>query len=443
MNIENKILNGYGEFVTYPLNKETALLTEEEYYKFYDIFSKYSAGCPANQYEDRFNLISKEINEINKNCKIAFIPKTLYELVLLRKIIKEDIKSNKCCPGRKRINYQRKICSVSRGIITLELDIQKTSQSYLHITDSEKRNRYINEDIEKLKISINDAKERINNLQEKEKQLKLKKCWHHIPIQTKNNLKDNDETQVKKISYFLNCFFAKKCLVQEPPFSYSTILKLIEQEFQFFQNYMEDGRKEESQNLPMPSFIKEVDSPTRLFRYVGRQSYGKSLAIWQESDKDFIRQVIQAECSEVAKTSIFLCRASLRDMDSPIYVSRYSDTVSLSFGTSLFAGIMHDLTATVWYLRLQKKNFYMIRVPVEELNSSCFYFPKANTICQLFSQGETFHARTLIPEGQNKMHGVMGGPGSSDICHLYTKMSPSEIKNLFNKFIDSVILESD
>ena len=444
MNLDNKITNGYGEFIVYSSNKELPPLDENEYFRIYSIFSKYSpGGLLSNQgkinlvqhYENRFTLISQEVHEIKPDLKVAFIPKTLYELVLLRKLIKEDIKNNKCCPARKLNNYyQNKIRKVTNRIQKLERDVQKTAQEYSHITDLEKRNRYIHDDIEKINSYINEEKKEIERYQEKEVQLQKKKCWHHMPIRNKGDLEENDEIKVKKISYLLNRSFAKLCSSEEAPFSYTTILKLVEKEFQFFQNYVQQGKEEKRQNLPLPPFIKGTDSATHLFRYDGERAYGKSLAIWKESDKDFIRQAIQMECSKVATNSVLLSRASPRDSDSK--------AMSLSFGTSLFAGIMNDNTATVWYLvRNQKTTFYMIPVPIDQIESSCFYVPRANTICQLFSQGETFHARTKVPEGQNNIHGVQAGPGSTELDHLYIKMNLSEITAQFEKFKKSALLE--
>ena len=331
---------------------------------------------------------------------------------------------------------------MTRRINRLERDIQKTSEDYAHITDLEKRNQYIHEDIEKIKIAIHEEEDQIKRYQEKEVQLQLKKCWHHTPIRTKSGLEDNDDIKVKKISYLLNRSFAKLCSSEDTPFSYKAILKLVEKEFQFFQNYVQQGSEEEKQHLPLPAYIKEVDSPTRLFRYVANRAYGKSLAILKESDMDFIRKVIQMECSKVATNSILLCRASLRESDSPIYENKPCETMSLSFGTSLFAGVIHDITATVWHLaRNQKTTFYMIHIPIEQIDSSCIYFPHANTICQLFSQGESFHSRTKVPEGQKKIYGVQAGPGSTDIDHLYIKMNLSEITEQFAKFKNSTLLE--
>ncbi len=83
----------------------------------------------------------------------------------------------------------------------------------------------------------------------------------------------------------------------------------------------------------------------------------------------------------------------------------------------------------------------MIHVPIDQIYSSCIYFPGANTICQLFSRGETFHARTRVPKGQNKIHGVQAGPGSTEIDHLYSKMNLAELTEQFEKFKNSALLE--
>jgi hypothetical protein len=145
--------------------------------------------------------------------------------------------------------------------------------------------------------------------------------------------------------------------------------------------------------------------------------------------------MIKLESSELATSSILLCRASKYETDSVRHLQKTDEGISLSFGTSLFAGAMYDVGAMVWNL-LRDRSAYVIPVPIEQFSLSGIYFPPSNTICQLFGKGEVFHARTMVPVGQKRVHGIdpLGMLGNlCNIDHLYTTMSLSEIEAGFDK----------
>ncbi len=91
---------------------------------------------------------------------------------------------------------------------------------------------------------------------------------------------------------------------------------------------------------------------------------------------------------------------------------------SLSFGPSLFAGAIHDKTATVYNYLIQGKyaQGYLIKLPKKEffggLGSSLFFVPPLPAIVQLASIGELFHPRSkvFIEEAQmeSREHFVSG-----------------------------------
>lgn len=441
--------SGYGEFIAYFPDSKIPSLNENEFSKIYRVFSFYSPGELMGKftnteireiYENRFSLISEEVKKLNCNLKIAFTPKTLYELVLIRKTIQEDLKNQKSCHRLKANDYYFKIQSINEEIKDLIRQREEASNSYQHIEDNEKRDRYILEDVLKVDKRLVKENEEILALQKKEERLQSKKCWHHIAIRNGNRENNNDPI-VEKIAYLMNHTLGKLFLAaeekrEETPFTGSIISKLVEDELQFFQRYALKGCEEHANNVPCPSFIKELKSPTRLFRYpseLPNRTYGNSLAIYGENSQ-IIRKTIQLECSELATSSILLFRASKFEKDSVLHFEKIGEGTSLSFGTSLFAGAMYDIGAMVWNL-LRGRNGYAIYVPIEQVNISGMYFPPSNTTCQLFGRGEIFHARTMVPVGQKQVHGIDPLGRLNGLCsieHLYTTMSLPEIAEAFD-----------
>lgn len=106
---KGNISQGQGEYFVFR-KKEGSKPTEisaEEFEKAYSIFCKYSPmsiihNLPENEIapslEKRTNLIREEIKKIDPSLEIAFIPKTFYELLYLRKCIEEDIQNNEVSP---------------------------------------------------------------------------------------------------------------------------------------------------------------------------------------------------------------------------------------------------------------------------------------------------------------------------------------------------------
>ncbi len=48
-------------------------------------------------YMNRYDLIQQSVKSINIDLDVAFIPRTLYELIFLKECICEDIHQNKIC----------------------------------------------------------------------------------------------------------------------------------------------------------------------------------------------------------------------------------------------------------------------------------------------------------------------------------------------------------
>ncbi len=111
INAKTPVTNGSGVFIA--RNKKSTV-SEETHKKAYAIFHKYSLANSPENFSNRENLILKEIKAIDPNLEITFIPRTLYELAMIKMFIDEDVKNGKSCEGlevnQRAVNGFEKKC---------------------------------------------------------------------------------------------------------------------------------------------------------------------------------------------------------------------------------------------------------------------------------------------------------------------------------------------
>src|ERR1700691_3191088 len=98
---------GHGEYVVfYELpNGEKRELSRDAFEQVYKIFNQFSlaaimksgSGKEAEEYANRYERIKKNVKEIDPTLEVAFVPRTLYELIFIRECISEDLKHNDIC----------------------------------------------------------------------------------------------------------------------------------------------------------------------------------------------------------------------------------------------------------------------------------------------------------------------------------------------------------
>eukprot|EP01126_Amoeba_proteus_P023784 TRINITY_DN2389_c0_g1_i39.p2 TRINITY_DN2389_c0_g1~~TRINITY_DN2389_c0_g1_i39.p2 ORF type:complete len:216 (-),score=43.98 TRINITY_DN2389_c0_g1_i39:826-1473(-) len=120
---------------------------------------------------------------------------------------------------------------------------------------------------------------------------------------------------------------------------------------------------------------------------------------------DFLQKVIKMEWN--SNGAIFLYRGCENiQNDDPFKISETGEPRphSLSFGSSLFSGLLHDRTATVYnyYKKQKKKNVYVLKLDLKHFFKTqispekVFFFPPLPCLAQLYGIGELFHPRTKI-----------------------------------------------
>lgn len=193
---DREVHNGYGEFVPYrQVNGVKTPLSKVEFNKAYSIIDKFTySKLKANEYEDRYSKILKCIQDnVSFDCNVAFIPRTLCELILVRKCLEEENKGG---------------C----GVRNLNREILKNGSS-VEITDDE------------IVFALSSvSKSRVKQA------IKAKKCWHRCYFDDQG---DNNHPDVIKIAYKLHKEILKNQIVhQAKSITLDVLKKYAEQELQ-------------------------------------------------------------------------------------------------------------------------------------------------------------------------------------------------------------------
>lgn len=93
------VQDGYGELILRVKEGDSFRpVTKEEYDQAYWIFRKYVVrveAAPMHMDKSRIEMMREELRAINPNMVGTFIPRTLYDLIFIRKSIEEDIETEK------------------------------------------------------------------------------------------------------------------------------------------------------------------------------------------------------------------------------------------------------------------------------------------------------------------------------------------------------------
>jgi len=172
-------------------------------------------------------------------------------------------------------------------------------------------------------------------------------------------------------------------------------------------------------------------------------------------NEDLIWKVIQVEW-EKGDTHCLLVRATHGGDDIKKMNKQGEERPhSLSFGMSLFSGIMHDVTACPFsVMREQSCGGYCLALSKEELRhshsvvSSLFYIPEMPCLLALHGIGEFFHPRTKVyihEEDKNAREKFVSGSFSSSFRRLPSFLCTSNqehvntFQNIRNKYTAIVL----
>lgn len=306
---------------------------------------------------------------IDSDLEITFLPRTLYELMLIRECIEEDLREGEICEGvltdvQRLLHYPK----FKSSIYGKSLGLLGTPHQF----DSEGKTKE-----EKMAL-----RERLR------KYMQARNCWH---ICCFDDAGDEKTEEVKTIAFRINQVAVKKLPISTiGHLSYQKISQLVEQELDYFRTYFQNAKKIWKERRKGKNTSMMVRSGPAVSFAAANDCGTMATGICDDNQSRIIRNVIALECSQIARKAFFIYRGAQIKMDSNL-------GHSLSYGTSLFAGIMFDVNATAYHFMRKAANAaFAVQIPFEKIKESPFYVPLTHPICQIFGIGELFHARSKV-----------------------------------------------
>lgn len=397
---------GQGEYIVFHTSPtgEKQPLSRETFEQVYQILLQYSPAALANSGSEkatkdcanRYELIKAKLKKIDPTLEAVFVPRTLYELIFIRKCIQEDLKHKEICPDLSPSSHKISLKTFK--------DDQIKYQEFLK--------------------------------EQQEKRLK-RKCWHLCYFTDTGN---NEHVGVKDVAYRLNKSILKTFSPSSGGFTHQEFSAFAEKEIAFLKAHYNKGL-EIMEKLCQGEEVEEISScstpgPTTNFGYESTRGYIKPMGIRNETDAQIIRDAIALDCSKIAQHSLFLYRGADFQKDSPSCWSDKDQPYSLSYGSSLFAGCLYDGGATAFHYMRNQQNAYAVPIAFDQLNESPFFVPTTHTVAQLCGDGEIFHARTKAWKDFDvkKIGGMNMGANGHMRDHLTSNLSQTELNSQFKAY---------
>jgi hypothetical protein len=157
------------------------------------------------------------------------------------------------------------------------------------------------------------------------------------------------------------------------------------------------------------------------------------MGLRNKDDVQLIRHAMALDCKALG--GVIMYRGARFNKESVVCQSAASGEPdscnSLSFGTSLFAGVLYDGGAVAYHYMRKCESAYAIFVPFDKIRTSILDIPIQHSIIPLYAYGETVHARS-------KYHA--DASVSKSLQYLRTNLTLSEIDKQFIQHLRHAIL---
>ncbi len=385
---DDVIKNGYGEYLVYRINSEGEKepITDIEYEKIFDIIENSRSLSPEDPYID---LKGKIQEELGAEIQIAFIPRTIYELIFLKECIQEDLNRQNCCNAQST--------RITRVI-------------------------WKEENLDRQEIIENAMKEGF---------------WQQCLFEdtdyearfSRRNAFDYRLAHLKKIATRLNQVALKQFNSKNAEgFTYKEIGIVQDNLITFFKK-LHDPQSDlhkSAKALRCNDYVSIAEKFTQEdILTIGRYTPSEAtpMGIGTERHEQILKKAIQLESSAEAINSLVLYRGSnfLEDFlmrEKKSYREQQILTNSLSYGTSLYAGVLYDGGATAFYY--MRKSYldaqaFIIPLKKQQAGKSPFHVYNVHPLIQMMSKGEIFHPRTKVwkIKEEQKVLGFLGLAESS------------------------------
>lgn len=396
-----KITVGQGEYIVFHIMEEgeKRQVSKETFEKVYPILNYYTPmaimarGSPSAKEEcaNRYRLTRNKVKEIDPTLEVVFVPRTLCDLIFIRKCVQEDLKHNSLCTysvaGTHRIN----------------LEFFGNQEDYNSFLDKKKT-----------------------------KQAE-RKCLHLCYFQFATGSQHPD---LKRIAYRLNRAMVKILSPGINGLRYDELAFYTEREIKFLQDFHTQSEEEMAKiRRGEKSLFSTGFSSDTLTYNIGCDRVPKSLAVASDSESQIIRNSLILDCSEMALKTLFIYRGSEFEKDSPYSAEDENRPYSLSYGSSLFAGCVYDQGATAFCYMRWTENAFVIPIPFDEIQDSPFFVPHPGWQ-QNYGDGEIFHARSKAWKGSDltKIDGITWGHNHDVRDHLQSNLTKDQLVTQFYRY---------
>jgi hypothetical protein len=386
------VRDGYGELVLRV--KEHGVLrsvTRDEYAKAYRIFQKYAPRLDAHPTplaKSRIEMMREELRTINPNMVATFIPRTLHDLIFLRKSIEEDIERESHHP------FKNPKHPTEEEIEELELRSSKNSW----FTDPA-------------------GKEDVTGFP------RLEIC---MPSDVEKNL-----PALLDVGYRLNLAATAeidRLGANIEDLSLQQIQDLVDDQINFLERFAKD-------RVLRRHFKHLTDWDAPLTDFALRR-FTAEPKISCEEQRLYLRKIVLIECQESMARKILCYRGGTLATDSPIKNKTY---YSLSLGNALFSGLVNDIGACAYYHmflvpdRIDKDDAYILVLDPAIESSQTFHIPSYTALESLFGCGEIWHYRfKSSKEVHTDIAGItLTGKGFKDVMSKMEKLA--QIKGPFTR----------
>lgn len=354
---QSKITMGQGEYIVFKVSSEgERTIALDLFQHIYPLLNSYSPLVLASDENrgletclNRYTFLKSRIKEVDDQLEIVFIPRTLYDLILLKSSIEEDVLASDLCPL---------------------LD----PPSRMHI--------------EQKKLKLN------------------RECWH-LPFHAQEE--SEKAANIEIVAHRLNNLIIRLLNPSEEGFTGSQLLEFTENQISFFQEHYNSQKIKCSWKAhfhsPTVNFQTGGDRSGSQIFPMGLQD--------EEDVQIVKSALLFDCSETAASSFFIYRGASLEDDGCTKIMRQNKEVkrlfYSLSYGTSLFAGAIYDGGATAFhYMRKKNNSAYAIAVSFAELKNSIFHIPAQNAVAQMFGYGESFHARTKLPASIDMSSSILG-----------------------------------
>ncbi|NGX62218.1 MAG: hypothetical protein K940chlam9_01712 [Chlamydiae bacterium] len=380
---ETKIHSGYGEFIL--CSKRGRTITHTDYTQAYTTLHQHSLSYLLENFEgeelekaygSRGKNLQQEIEQINSDWSVFFVPRTLYELTFIHACIEEDLQAGAICP------------------------MFQFHTSSRHNSDNGDYAKCYSKELNKVLT-------------------KRAVCWHRCKFNDAGNPSDE---KVVLIAHQINQIFLEM-FAKTNTILFTHLEIALQEEIAYLSEYFGSAKGEE---------LVDCNEGGPGTNFQGNSSRGiiKSLGIKTEAQKTIVSNTLALECSELAQNHLFLFRGIVFENDFP---DHHNKPYSLSYGSSLYAGFLYDGGATSFhYMRQKDLDAFVTSLPISEVKQSPFYYPVSTTVCQFYGKGEIFHGRSRSWKNGGKPGGLRGTGNKWQ--HLKSDISQEQFLQDFEKY---------